>query len=81
MLGRATRLCDEIGKDTFRIFDAVRMYEALQGMTAMQPVVKDPHVTFTQLVHELSLITGEEERELVRDQFIAKLLTETTAVA
>ena len=23
MLGRATRLCDEIGKDTFRIFDAV----------------------------------------------------------
>ncbi len=73
MLGRATRLCDEIGKDTFRIFDAVRMYEALQGMTAMQPVVKDPHVTFTQLVHELGLVTGDEERELVRDQFIAKL--------
>jgi type I restriction enzyme R subunit len=28
MLGRATRLCDEIGKETFRIFDAVRIYEA-----------------------------------------------------
>ena len=25
MLGRATRLCDEIGKDAFRIFDAVRI--------------------------------------------------------
>ena len=42
MLGRATRLCDEIGKETFRIFDAVRLYEALQGLTAMQPVVIDP---------------------------------------
>ncbi|MCA9785596.1 MAG: type I restriction-modification system endonuclease, partial [Candidatus Cloacimonetes bacterium] len=28
MLGRATRLCDEIGKEAFRIFDAVKIYEA-----------------------------------------------------
>src|SRR4029079_9115958 len=46
MLGRATRLCEEIGKSTFRIFDAVRIYEALQNMTAMQPVVVDPDITF-----------------------------------
>ena len=26
MLGRATRLCPEIGKETFRVFDAVQMY-------------------------------------------------------
>jgi type I restriction enzyme R subunit len=73
MLGRATRLCDDIGKDTFRIFDAVRMYEALQGMTDMQPVVKDPKVTFTQLAREIGQVAGDEERELVRNQFIAKL--------
>jgi type I restriction enzyme, R subunit len=73
MLGRATRLCDEIGKETFRIFDAVRMYEALQDMTEMQPVVADPKITFTQLVQELARVTGDEERELVRDQLIAKL--------
>lgn len=73
MLGRATRLCDDIDKDTFRIFDAVRMYEALQGMTDMQPVVKDPKTTFTQLVRELGQVTGDEERELVRNQFIVKL--------
>src|SRR5262249_17920980 len=30
MLGRATRLCPEIGKETFRIFDAVGIYDALQ---------------------------------------------------
>jgi type I restriction enzyme, R subunit len=39
MLGRATRLCDEIGKETFRIFDAVDLYPHLQELTQMKPVV------------------------------------------
>ena len=73
MLGRATRLCDEIGKETFRIFDAVKIYEALQGLTAMQPVVVNPAITFTQLARELVQVTSDAERVLVRDQFVAKL--------
>lgn len=73
MLGRATRLCDEIGKDTFRIFDAVQIYETLEKLTAMQPVVVDPSITFTQLVRELAEVPDDEARALVRDQFIAKL--------
>lgn len=73
MLGRATRRCDEIGKEMFRIFDAVKIYEALQGLTAMQPVVVDPAITFAQLARELVQVTSDEERALVRDQFIAKL--------
>lgn len=73
MLGRATRLCDEIGKETFRIFDAVRLYEALQDMTSMQPVVVNPGISFSQLASELVHVASDEERGLVRDQFIAKL--------
>jgi type I restriction enzyme R subunit len=73
MLGRATRLCPEIGKETFRVFDAVRLYEALQGLTAMTPVVVDPTITFSQLEHELTGSHGEEATALVRDQFVAKL--------
>src|SRR6202041_78204 len=46
MLGRATRLCEEIGKETFRIFDAVRMYEAIASMSAMKPVIVNPKITF-----------------------------------
>ncbi len=30
MIGRATRLCDEIGKDLFRIYDTVDLYAALR---------------------------------------------------
>lgn len=73
MLGRATRLCDDIEKDTFRVFDAVRIFEALQNMTAMQPVVVDPKISFNQLTQELANVTDDESRTLVRDQFIAKL--------
>lgn len=73
MLGRATRLCEEIGKEAFRVFDAVQIYEALQNVTAMQPVVVNPLITFTQLSRELGEVTTDQERGLVRDQFIAKL--------
>ncbi len=73
MLGRATRLCEEIGKEAFRVFDAVKIYEALQNVTAMQPVVMNPLITFTQLTRELAQVATDEERGLVRDQFVAKL--------
>jgi type I restriction enzyme, R subunit len=73
MLGRATRLCDEIGKESFRIFDAVRIYEALEKLTAMQPVVADPKISFSQLVREVTALTDIEARMLAKEQLIAKL--------
>lgn len=73
MLGRATRLCEDIGKETFRIFDAVRIYEALQEVTAMRPVVVDPNISFTQLAAELAELTDDVACELARDQLVAKL--------
>lgn len=73
MLGRATRRCDDIDKETFRIFDAVGIYDALQGMTAMRPVVNDPAISFTQLARELTEVSTDEAIALVRDQFVAKL--------
>ena len=85
MMGRATRRCDDIGKEIFRVFDAVGIYDALQGMTAMRPVVVDPNIKFTQLARELTEAPTEEVLSLVRDQFVAKLqrkkrhLSETAA--
>lgn len=73
MLGRATRLCDEIEKDSFRVFDAVQIFEALGNMTAMQPVVVNPKISFVQLTQELVSVGDETARQLVRDQFLAKL--------
>ena len=72
MIGRATRLCDAIDKTHFRIFDAVRIYEALKNFTDMKPVVVNPNISFSQLFQELETTEGEES-ELVRQQLIAKL--------
>lgn len=73
MLGRATRRCDEIGKEVFRIFDAVDLYASLQNLTQMKPVASNPKLTFEQLFGELATVTEEDQRALVRDQVLAKL--------
>jgi type I restriction enzyme R subunit len=62
MLGRATRLCPDIGKETFRIFDTVRLYEALQPYTEMRPVVVNPNQPFEQLVRELVDVQDPQAR-------------------
>lgn len=72
MLGRATRPCPEVGKETFRVFDAVRLYEALENVTAMKPVVVDPNLSFSQLMAELSSVSDEQARQLLREQLLAK---------
>jgi type I restriction enzyme R subunit len=73
MLGRATRRCDEIGKELFRIFDAVDLYAALEPHSSMKPVVPDPKITFAQLVTELSNVGDEDHRGEIREQIVAKL--------
>jgi type I restriction enzyme R subunit len=73
MLGRATRLCPEIDKAVFRIFDAVDLYSALEEYTDMLPVAPAPNIGFGQLVRELSEVKEEGHRQTVLEQLIAKL--------
>lgn len=73
MLGRATRPCNEIKKDAFRIFDAVKLYEAIAPVSTMKPVVVNPNISFTQLVEELETVTDLEAVESIVDQLLAKL--------
>lgn len=72
MLGRATRRCDEIGKDVFRIFDAVDLYKSLEPFNSMQPVVVNPGIGFTQLIREITEHAGKTIADEARDQLLAK---------
>lgn len=72
MLGRATRLCPEIGKEAFKIYDAVKLYEALKDYTQMQ-TVSNPSYSFEQLVDETERITDEQRLNKQIEQIIAKL--------
>lgn len=73
MLGRGTRLCEEIGKEVFRIFDAVDLYSALEPFTSMKPVVVNPTFSFTKLVEELTSSTDKDFQQQVLDQILVKL--------
>jgi type I restriction enzyme, R subunit len=73
MIGRATRQCPEIGKDIFRIFDAVDLYPRLQNLTDMKPVVVNPSIIFEQLISEMVRAVHGHQRETIREQMTVKL--------
>lgn len=73
MLGRATRRCDEIGKDHFMIYDAVGIYETLKPYTDMKPVVTKPTVSLDVLTSELAQLEDEGQGKPHKDQIIAKM--------
>lgn len=74
MLGRATRLCPEIGKEAFNIYDAVRLYEALENITDMKPLVKQPNIKAKDILEKAIQEKGNTEAfEFYKDELIAKL--------
>lgn len=73
MLGRATRLCPELNKEVFKVYDAVDLYAALQDVTEMKPVATTRHVSFAQLAEELRTLEDPEAREHVLGELLAKL--------
>jgi type I restriction enzyme R subunit len=74
MLGRATRKCDEIGKDRFYIYDAVGLYESLKSYSDMKPVVTKPKVSITQMAEELKQIDDSAIRKDYKNQIVVKML-------
>lgn len=70
MLGRATRLCPEIGKTHFNIFDAVRVYEDLDSTSGMKSVTVSK--TMPELLEDLFRPT-ETSKQQIKDRILARL--------
>ena len=73
MLGRATRLCPSIGKTHFEIYDPVGVYESLQDVSNMKPVVTNPSTSFEDLIKGLEVSTTDEQLAYQIDLIVAKL--------
>lgn len=73
MLGRATRLCPKIHKTHFEIYDPVGVYDSLEPVNTMKPVVTNPTTTFTQLLDELEEVDETDVIQAQINQIIAKL--------
>lgn len=74
MLGRATRLCPDIGKTHFEIYDAVGVYKALETVSNMKPVVVNPTTTFDDLIDGIDTLESDKARRNQIDIIIAKIL-------
>lgn len=73
MLGRATRLCPNIHKTHFEIYDAVGVYDDLSDMNTMKPVVANPSATFEQLLDGLAAMEEAQQVQYQINQIIAKV--------
>jgi type I restriction enzyme, R subunit len=73
MLGRATRPCEKISKQRFRIFDAVDLYRQFAHITSMKPIAVNPSVTIKQLFEQIQRLPDESHLDLVYQQMIVKL--------
>lgn len=73
MLGRATRLCPEIGKTHFEIYDAVGVYNALEPVSTMKPVVANPATTFDDLIDGIDSLDTDRARKNQIDLIVAKM--------
>jgi type I restriction enzyme R subunit len=73
MIGRATRRCDDIGKEVFHIYDAVDLYSTMSAVSDMKPVVANPAITFAELVETLKAAPTDAARERIVEEIVAKL--------
>lgn len=73
MMGRATRLCPDIGKTHFEIYDPVGVYESLEDVNTMKPVVANPTATFADLLKGLEALPTQAQKQNQIDLIIAKL--------
>ncbi len=73
MVGRATRLCPDIEKSHFNIYDAVRLYEGLEKVSNMKPVVASNSVKFKDLLDEILQLETEDQQKNHLDIIVAKL--------
>lgn len=73
MLGRATRLCPEIDKEAFKIYDAVDLYTEMQAHTDMKPVVVNPQIPLGHLVTELLHCEVDGARHQILDELLGRL--------
>lgn len=73
MLGRATRLCPDIGKTHFEIYDPVGVYDSLNPVSTMKPVVNNVETTVEDLYKGLETFEDDARIKNQLDLLFAKI--------
>lgn len=81
MLGRTTRLCPDIKKTHFEIYDPVGVYDALDPISTMKPAVQNPTTAISDLIDGLNVLDENEDIQRHIDQIIAKMQRKTKNIS
>lgn len=73
MLGRATRLCSDINKTHFEIYDPVGVYDSLVPVNTMKPVVNNVTTTIEDLYKGLKVFEDDAHIQNQLDLLFAKI--------
>ena len=73
MKGRATRLCDAIHKDAYQIYDCVDLYDGLEQVTDMKPVVTQPDLSLRDHFDEMMEHDERDVLSVAQQDFVGKL--------
>lgn len=73
MKGRATRLCPEINKSYFEIYDPIGVCEIMERETNMKPVVTNVKTTFEEIIDSLEVMPTEEKKKQQINLLIVKM--------
>lgn len=73
MMGRATRRCDDIGKEAFKVYDCVGVTEIMAKEQVMKPIAPAMHKTFAHLSEELAILKDKHLQKTKIERVVAKL--------
>ena len=73
MIGRATRLCPEINKKYFRVFDCVNVYDGIVDFTELKPISKSKNFKFKELQEIYNANDDSDVRSNVIERTVNKL--------
>ena len=73
MLGRATRPCPEIGKEFFRVFDTIGVYNSMGDFSNIKPVVQKPKKKIEEIISQIKLSATNQEFDFFKEELLVKL--------
>ena len=73
MLGRATRLCPELNKEFFKIYDCVGICEKIKDFTNILPVSKSPKTKIKDLAEKIIDSKNSTEFNFFKNEILKKI--------
>ncbi len=81
MMGRATRLCPKINKESFEVYDPVGVFDFFAEVSEMVPIVVNPNTTLEDIINGFEHTEAPELIAKYTQQLLARLQRRTKNIS